>query len=249
MDEAKQTNSLILQQASVMAAEGSDETPLIFATQTAATIADLDIEGLNLEEPAISSVGSDVTMSTNVGRTISSPEKTQTATGVTTSPFILMVSEQKQTKMLSKTSDREKLSPAEMELTVPYVDCTQHDMPFINFMIPLNPPVRVSTVYAGHTALLSERNHQMCLVKLANMLELYGTEIFAVDKVTGEMYTVIDGMVSKIDLQAYLDEEVEDVQGVIKFAPTHTSTSRDVEMPSRIHSQSGKLSELSAIEE
>ena len=73
-------------------------------------------------------------------------------------------------------------------------------------MIPLNPPVRVSTVYAGRTALLSERNHQMCLVKLANMLELYGTEIFAVDKVTGEMYTVIDGMVSKIDLQAYLEE-------------------------------------------
>ena len=56
------------------------------------------------------------------------------------------------------------------------------------------------------------------------MLELYGTEIFAVDKVTGEMYTVIDGMVSKIDLQAYLEEEMEDIQGVIKFAPTNTST-------------------------
>ena len=30
-DEARQTTSLILQQASAMAAEGSDETPLIFA--------------------------------------------------------------------------------------------------------------------------------------------------------------------------------------------------------------------------
>ena len=49
-DKARQTTSLILQQASTMAAEGSDETPLIFATQMAATIADLDIEGLNPDE-------------------------------------------------------------------------------------------------------------------------------------------------------------------------------------------------------
>ena len=85
-DEAKQTTSLILQQASVMAAEGSDETPLIFATQTAATIADLDIEGLNPEEPTVSNVGSNVSMSTSVGRTMSSPEKTQIASGVSASP-------------------------------------------------------------------------------------------------------------------------------------------------------------------
>ena len=82
MDEARQTTSLILQQASVMAAEGSDNTPLIFATQTAATVADLDLEGLNFEEPTVSNVGIDVTMSTSVGRTIASPEKKQMTTGV-----------------------------------------------------------------------------------------------------------------------------------------------------------------------
>ena len=42
---------------------------------------------------------------------------------------------------------------------------------------------------------------------------------------------------------------MEDTQGVIGFAPTNTSTPKDVEMPSRIPSQSGKPSELSAIEE
>ena len=51
-DEVRQTTSLILQQASAMATEGGDETPLIFATQTAATIADLDIEGINSDEPS-----------------------------------------------------------------------------------------------------------------------------------------------------------------------------------------------------
>ena len=45
----------------------------------------------------------------------------------------------------------ETLSSVDMELTVPYVVQTQREVPFIDFMIPLNPPVRVSTVYAGCT--------------------------------------------------------------------------------------------------
>ena len=52
-DEARHTTSLILQQASAMAAQEGDETPLIFATQTAATVADLDIEGFNPDEPGV----------------------------------------------------------------------------------------------------------------------------------------------------------------------------------------------------
>ena len=47
------------------------------------------------------------------------------------------------------------LSPVDMDQTVPYVDQTQREVPFIDFMIPLNPLVQVSTVYARHTALLS----------------------------------------------------------------------------------------------
>ena len=51
-DEARQTTSLILQQASRMAAQGGDEIPLIFAMQTVATVADLDIEGFDPENPS-----------------------------------------------------------------------------------------------------------------------------------------------------------------------------------------------------
>ena len=59
-DEAKQNTPLILQQASAMAAEGGDDTPLLFATQTAAAIADLEIEGLNHDEPPVSNIGTEV---------------------------------------------------------------------------------------------------------------------------------------------------------------------------------------------
>ena len=46
-----------------MAERGSEETPLIFATQTSATIADLNIEGSNPEELPASNVGSNVSVS------------------------------------------------------------------------------------------------------------------------------------------------------------------------------------------
>ena len=49
----------------------------------------------------------------------------------------------------------ETLSSVDMELTVPYVDQTQREVPFIDFMIPLNLTVSVNTVYAGCTVLLS----------------------------------------------------------------------------------------------
>ena len=38
-----------MQEASVMAARGDDETPLIYSTQTAATVADLEMEDENKE--------------------------------------------------------------------------------------------------------------------------------------------------------------------------------------------------------
>ena len=118
----------------------------------------------------------------------------------------------------------------------------------VDFMIPLNPPVRVSTVYAGRTALLSERGHQMCLVKLINLEEMYGTRIFAVDKVTGEMYAVIEGAANRIDLQAYNDCGMEGLLESGGFAPTDTSTPKTIEVPTS-KGQGGKLIDLSFIEE
>ena len=111
----------------------------------------------------------------------------------------------------------------DMEQTIPYVDQSQHEAPFIDFSIPFNPPVRVSAVYAGKTPLLSEDN-QMCLVKLENLREFYGTAIYAVDKVNGQMYAVKQNSAEKIDLQAYVEEELTMLKGAVGFTPKDTST-------------------------
>ena len=46
-DEAQRTTSLILQQASAMASQADEEAPLIYSTQTAAMVADLEMEDEN----------------------------------------------------------------------------------------------------------------------------------------------------------------------------------------------------------
>ena len=129
---------------------------------------------------SVSQVGAAVTPIpvTAAGAYIESSEKKQTTINVTMHSAPVTTRPE-----LSHSQAKEKLVPGEdnissvdMELTVPYVDHTQREFPFVDFMIPLNPPVRVSTVYAGCTALLSERGHQMCLVKLVNMDELYCME-------------------------------------------------------------------------
>ena len=64
-----------------------------------------------------------------------------------------------------------------MEETIPFVDRTMQEMPFIEFLLSLNPPVRVSTVYAGRTPILSERDNQMLLLKLDMLEEAYGKHL------------------------------------------------------------------------
>ena len=104
-----------------------------------------------------------------------------------------------------------------MEETIPFVDRTMQETPFIDFLLPLNPPVRVSTVYTGRTPILSERDNQMLLLKLDMLKEAYGTNIFAVDKVTAEVYSVLNGVITPIGLQGY--EELGDVpaEGAVGF--------------------------------
>ena len=117
-----------------------------------------------------------------------------------------------------------------MEETIPFVERTIRETPFIDFMLPLNPPVRVSTVYTGRTPMLSERDNQMLLLKLDMLEEAYGTNIFAVDKVTAEVYSVLNDVVTPIGLQGY--EELGDVppEGAVGFNPGSTSTPREGEV-------------------
>ena len=118
----------------------------------------------------------------------------------------------------------------EMEETIPFVDRTMWETPFIDFLLPLSPPVRVSTVYTGRTPILSERDNQMLLLKLNMLEEAYGTNIFAVDKVMAEVYSVLNDVVTPIGLQGY--EELGDVlpEGAVGFDPVSTSTPQEGEV-------------------
>ena len=63
------------------------------------------------------------------------------------------------------------------------------------------------------------------------------------------MYAVIDGAAKSIDLQAYIEEETEELEGAVGFTPTDTSTPKDMEASDKPHSQGSRPSELSTIEE
>ena len=88
----------------------------------------------------------------------------------------------------------------------------------------------------------------MSLVKLVNLDEMYGTKIFAVDKITGVMYAVIEGATNRIDLQAYTDDGMEGPLESGGFAPTDTSTPKSVEVPTKSKSQGSKPFDLSVID-
>ena len=117
-----------------------------------------------------------------------------------------------------------------MEETIPFVEKTMRETPFIDFLLPLNPPVRVSTVYAGRTPLSSKRDNQMLLLKLDMLEEAYGTNIFAVDEVMAEVYSVLNDVITPIGLQGY--EELGDVppEEAVGFDPGSTSTPREGEV-------------------
>ena len=125
----------------------------------------------------------------------------------------------------------------------------QQEDPFIDFFIPINPPIRVSMVFAGKTSLLSDEDNQMCLVKLENLREFYRTNIYVVDKVMGQMYAVKQNAATKIGLQAYVDEEPTVLEGTVGFTPKETSTPKDPDLVVKTKGVSSRPSDLSTIAE
>ena len=87
----------------------------------------------------------------------------------------------------------------------------------------------------------------MCLVKLENLRQFYGSSIYVVDKVTGQMYAVQQNSATKISLQAYVDEEHTVLEGAVGFTPT--STPKDSDLVGKTKSTSSRPSDLSTIAE
>ena len=60
--------------------------------------------------------------------------------------------------------------------------------------------------------------------------EAYGTNIFAVDKVTAEVYFVLNDVVSPIGLQGYEEPGGVQPEGAVGFDPCSASTPREGEV-------------------
>ena len=89
----------------------------------------------------------------------------------------------------------------------------------------------------------------MCLVKLESLVELYGIAIYAVDIFTGEMYVVVGDTARKIGLQAYAEEEPENIEEAEEFVPKDMLTPKEFKVPGNPRSKSSRPSELSTIDE
>ena len=87
------------------------------------------------------------------------------------------------------------------------------------------------------------------LVKLGGLREFYGTNIYAVDNVTGQMYAVKQNAATKIDLQAYVDEEPGVLEGAVGFTPKEASTPKDFDLVGKTKSSASRPSDLSTIAE
>ena len=89
----------------------------------------------------------------------------------------------------------------------------------------------------------------MCLVKIESLNEFYGTNIYAVDKVMGQMYAVKQKAATKIDLQAYIEEEPTALEGAVGFTPQEASTPKEPDLAGKSKITNGRPSELSIIME
>ena len=140
-DEARQAMSLILQQASVMAAQGGDETPLIFATQTAATVADLDIEGFDPDEPSVPLSSTNVMTSSDVRVLTTSQSGVGIAIGVPVSSPML-----DPCAMYTSTDNTRVIAPTVLSMATGASSVTSV-LPFSRSQAPIQP-YNSSAIYA-----------------------------------------------------------------------------------------------------
>ena len=71
----------------------------------------------------------------------------------------------------------------------------------------------------------------MLLLTINSLKETYGTSMFAIDKLTAEVYSMKDKQVTPIGLQGYTEQEKRPLEGAVGFAPQSASTPKEEEIP------------------
>ena len=97
-----------------------------------------------------------------------------------------------------------------MDITTPEQDIYHGVYP--DFQLPLPNRPCTSDLFAGNTQLVSNTNSPMSILHIPSLKKMYGTTEFAIDRNTGQLYTIRDIDVTPINLFGGIPDEDLDGQ-------------------------------------
>ena len=77
-----------------------------------------------------------------------------------------------------------------MDITAPERDIYQGVYP--DFQLPLPNRTCISDLFVGNTQLVSDTNSPVSILHIPNLKKMYGTSEYAIDRNTGQLYTIGD---------------------------------------------------------
>ena len=108
-----------------------------------------------------------------------------------------------------QTHNVTSLEIRDIDITTPDHDIYYGIYP--DFQLPLLDPPQVSNLFAGNTRLISNTNSPMSILCIPSLKKMYGTIDFAIDRSTGQLYTIGDVDVIPINLFGGIpDEDLHD---------------------------------------
>ena len=106
--------------------------------------------------------------------------------------------------------DVTSLEVQNMDITIPEQDIYHGVYP--DFQLPLPNRPHISDLFAGNTRLVSNTNSPMSILHIPSLKKMYGTTEFAIDRNTGQLYTIRDIDVTSINLFGGIPDEELDGQ-------------------------------------
>ena len=92
-----------------------------------------------------------------------------------------------------------------MDITTPDHDIYHGVYPDFQLLLPNKP--RISNLFAGNTHLVSNTNSPTSILHIPSLKEMYGTIKFAIDRTTGQLYTIGNIDVTPINLFGGIPDE------------------------------------------
>ena len=133
-----------------------------------------------------------------------------------------------------QTHDATSLEVKDMDITTSEYDVYYGVYP--DFQLPLPNRPRISDLFVGNTHLLSHTNSLMSTLHIPNLKKLYGTNEFAIDRLTGQLYKIGDVDVTPVNLFGGIPDEClreNDVETMTPLLRKPQAMSTPITDPSR----------------